>query len=113
MARKKNNKFAEVVVAGTAITGAALGAAAVLLSDKKNQQRIKETITQVTNQATSLGKSIKETVDKYRNSAPKKLVGKSVMKKTAKKIAAKTPAVEKVVVKKTQAKKSSSKKSSK
>jgi CRISPR/Cas system-associated protein Cas5 (RAMP superfamily) len=82
MARKKNNKIAEVVVAGTAITGAALGAAAVLLSDKKNQQKIKKTIINATDKAVVIGKSIKNKVEKHNSRISKKRVTRKAVRKT-------------------------------
>jgi len=86
--RKKNKKsLGEAVAVGSALAGAALGAAAVLLSDKKNQEKIKKTIDEFSRDASKLGKTVKEKVEEFKKASKKeekKPVKKiKVVKKTA------------------------------
>lgn len=98
MAQKKVTTFAEVVAAGAAITGAALGAAAVALSDKKNQQKVKKVINNISDQASEFGKSLKKKVDEYTNKNDSKK-GVAQQPLPAKKPAVKRPAAKKAPVK--------------
>lgn len=77
--KKKNKSFGEVIAVGSALAGAALGAAAVLLSDKKNQDKIKKTVDDISSEAVKIGKSVKKKVDEFSNlgaSSAKKPVSK-------------------------------------
>jgi len=56
----------EAVAVGSAIAGAALGAAAVYLSDKKNQEKIKKTIDEVSDEAVKIGKNIRKKAEEYK-----------------------------------------------
>lgn len=78
--KKKNKTFGEAVVAGSAIAGAALGAAAVFLSDKKNQEKIKKTVDEVSEEAVKIGKNVKKKVEEFTKNAAKK--EEKVVKKT-------------------------------
>lgn len=60
MSKKKNSSLGTAIAAGSALVGAALGAAAVLLSDKKNQDKIKNTVDEVAKDAVVLGKNLKK-----------------------------------------------------
>lgn len=60
---KKKNSLGDALVVGTALAGAALGAAAVMLSDKKNQEKIKKTVDGISDEAVKLGKNIKKKAD--------------------------------------------------
>ena len=97
--KKKNTSFGGAVAAGTALAGAALGAAAVMFSDKKNQEKIKKTIDELTNEAVVIGKNIKKKADEFTKTKENKeeiKKVKSVVKKAAKKIVKKsTPASKK------------------
>lgn len=85
---KKNTKsFGGAVAAGSALAGAALGAAAVVLSDKKNQQKIKRTIDDISHDAVQLGKDIKKKADTFRKGTKK--VEKKVERKATKKASSK------------------------
>lgn len=69
----KNKKtIGGVLAAGAALTGAALGAAAVMLSDKKNQAKIKNTIDEISHDAVELGKSIKNKAETLAKNSQKK-----------------------------------------
>lgn len=69
----KNKKtIGEAVVVGATLAGAALGAAAVMLSDKKNQKKIKKTVDDISNEAVKLSKTVKNKVEKYINTATDK-----------------------------------------
>lgn len=83
--KKKNKSLGEAVAVGSALAGAALGAAAVLLSDKKNQEKLKKSIDEFSEEAVALGKSVKKKVDEMRNRKEEKKVVKKVkvVKKTA------------------------------
>jgi len=88
--KKKNKSFGGVVAAGTALAGAALGAAAVMFSDKKNQEKIKKTVNEVSCDAVKIGKTLKQKAEDF----TKKTIKSE--KKTAKKIVKKsTPASKK------------------
>ncbi len=63
--KKKNTSFGEAIAIGAALTGAALGAAAVVLSDKKNQAKIKKTVDDLSDEAVKIGKSVKSKVDEF------------------------------------------------
>lgn len=63
--KKKNTSFGEAIAIGAALTGAALGAAAVMLSDKKNQEKIKKTVDDLSDEAVKIGKSVKSKVDEF------------------------------------------------
>lgn len=84
---KKNKKsLGEAVAVGSALAGAALGAAAVLLSDKKNQEKIKKTIDEFSRDASKLGKTVKKKVEEFKKTTKneRKAVKKiKVVKKTA------------------------------
>lgn len=75
--KKKNNSLGGVLAAGSALAGAALGAAAVMLSDKKNQEKIKKTIDDISHEAVVIGKNIKKKADEF-TKATKKKKGKVV-----------------------------------
>jgi ribulose kinase len=85
--KKKNKSLGEAVAVGSALVGAALGAAAVLLSDKKNQEKLKKTIDEFSEDAATLGKTVKKKVEEFRKTTQKeekKVVKKvKVVKKTA------------------------------
>lgn len=96
--KKKNKSFGEAVAVGSALAGAALGAAAVVLSDKKNQQKLKKTIDGLSHDAVQLGRDIKKKADEFRKPAkptatvkPASTVKKTI-KKTIKKSSPKIPA---------------------
>lgn len=89
MLKKKNKSIGEVVAVGSAIAGAALGAAAVMLSDEKNQKKIKKTIDGISQDAVALGKNIKKRADEFKNSAKKE---EKDIKKAVKKATKKAPA---------------------
>lgn len=85
---KKNKSFGQAVAAGSALAGAALGAAAVILSDKKNQAKIKKTVDDISHEAVVIGKKIKKKADEFNKKNKKKKnekVVKPVVKKTVKK----------------------------
>lgn len=79
--KKKKKSFGEAVAVGSAIAGAALGAAAVYLSDKKNQEKLKKTIDEVTEETVKIGKSIKKKADELSKNAQKE--EKKVVKKVS------------------------------
>ena len=108
--KKKNKSFGEAIAVGSALAGAALGAAAVMLSDKKNQAKIKKTVDGMSKDAMEMGKNIKKEAEKFMQSAKKeeKKIEKTVAKATAKPVAKK--AAVKKVVKKAPAKKTPAKK---
>ncbi|MDO8269091.1 MAG: hypothetical protein Q7T54_00265 [Candidatus Levybacteria bacterium] len=90
---KKNKSFGEAIAVGSALAGAALGAAAVLLSDKKNQDKIKKTVDDLSDEAVKIGKSVKKKVEEFTNTEAKpakKEVKKAV--KIVKKAVDPTPA---------------------
>lgn len=66
MHKKKKQSMGEAVAVGSAIAGAALGAAAVYLSDKKNQEKIKKTIDEVSDEAVKIGKNIRKKAEEYK-----------------------------------------------
>lgn len=78
--KKKNKSFGEAVAVGSALAGAALGAAAVLLSDKKNQEKLRKTIDEFSHEAVVLGKSVKKKVNEFKKTTQKD------EKKTVKKV---------------------------
>lgn len=82
--RKKNKSFGGAVAVGTAIAGAALGAAAVVLSDKRNQKKIKKTIDEISHDAQEFGRNIKKKADEFTKNANKneKKAKKTVAKKS-------------------------------
>lgn len=69
---KRKKTIGEAVVVGATLAGAALGAAAVMLSDKKNQKKIKKTVDDLSNEAVELGKTVKKKVEEYINTPPVK-----------------------------------------
>lgn len=84
---KKKKTIGEAVVVGATLAGAALGAAAVMLSDKKNQKKIKKTVDDISSEAVELGKTVKKKVEQYINTASdeqKSKVKKATPKKTQK-----------------------------
>lgn len=90
MGKKNKKSLGEAVAVGSALAGAALGAAAVLLSDKKNQEKIKKTIEEFSHDAAELGKTVKKKVEELKKTA-KKEEKKPVKKvKVVKKSAAKS-----------------------
>lgn len=93
--KKKNKSFGEALAVGSALAGAALGAAAVILSDKKNQEKIKKTVDDLSDEAVKIGKSVKSKVDEF-------------AKKTSTKVTAKKAPAKKATVKKTSVKKARS-----
>lgn len=96
--KKKNKSFGDVVAVGSALAGAALGAAAVMLSDKKNQEKIKKTIDGISHDAVVIGKKIKKKADEFAKKTEKseKEIVMPVIKTTAKKV---VPIVKKTVKK--------------
>lgn len=96
---KKKKTIGEAVVVGATIAGAALGAAAVMLSDKKNQKKIKKTVDEISKEALELGKNVKKKVEEYVNTKPAKSE-KPKSKKPVKKTKAADPAPAKVYTKK-------------
>lgn len=89
---KKKRSIGEAVAVGSALAGAALGAAAVILSDKKNQKKIKKTIDGISHDAVVLGKNIKKRAVEFKTTAKK---NEKTVSKAAK------PAVKKAVKKAT------------
>lgn len=83
--KKKNKTLGEALVVGSAIAGAALGAAAVFLSDKKNQDKIKKTVDEVSDEAVKIGKSVKKKVEELTNSKPEIVKKATTVKKVVKK----------------------------
>lgn len=79
--KKKKKSFGEAVAVGSAIAGAALGAAAVYLSDKRNQEKLKKTIDEVTDETVKIGKNIKKKAEELRKNA--KMEEKIVVKKVS------------------------------
>lgn len=91
MKRKNKNKtLGEAVVVGAAITGAAIGAAAVILSDKKNQKKIQKTVDEISHDAVKLGKNIKKRAEEFKKTVQDKKNAKLVVKETLKKASSKT-----------------------
>ncbi len=84
---KRKKTIGEAVVVGATLAGAALGAAAVLLSDKKNQKKIKKTVDEISSEAVELGKNVKKKMDEFVNPP----VAKKNTKKTKPKSAEPTP----------------------
>lgn len=70
---KKKSSIGEALVVGSAIAGAALGAAAVFLSDKKNQEKIKKTVDDVSDEAIKIGKNVKKKVDEITKNTKKEV----------------------------------------
>jgi len=85
--KKKNKSIGQAVAVGSALAGAALGAAAVILSDKKNQEKIKKTIDEISHDAVKMGKNIKRKADEFTKNTTKNQ--KQTVKKVVKKAAAK------------------------
>ena len=99
--KKKNTSFGGAVAAGTALAGAALGAAAVMFSDKKNQEKIKKTIDELTNEAVVIGKNIKKKADEFaKTKENKEETAMPVVKTTAKKVKSVVKKAAKKIVKK-------------
>ncbi len=71
MGKKKKQTVGEAVAVGSAIAGAALGAAAVYLSNKKNQEKIKKTIDEVSDEAVKIGMTVKKKVEEFAGSQSK------------------------------------------
>ena len=71
MGKKKNQSVGDAVAVGTAIAGAALGAAAIYLSNKKNQEKIKKTIDEVSDEAVKIGRTVKKKVEEFAGSKEK------------------------------------------
>lgn len=101
--KKKKNSLGEAVVVGSALAGAALGAAAVMLSDKKNQAKIRKTVDDISDEAVKIGKTLKEkasTVVKAmadKEETVEKKVKKEVVKKVEKEVLKKaSPTVKKI-----------------
>ena len=93
--KKKNKSFGQAVAAGSALAGAALGAAAVILSDKKNQAKIKKTVDDISHEAIVIGKRIKKKADEFTKNSKKKKTGKVVRSASSgqvKKVVNKAPA---------------------
>lgn len=84
--KKKKKSFGGIVAAGTALAGAALGVTAAILSSKKNQDKIKKTVDEVSHGAVVIGKNIKEKADKFKKNSQKseKEIKKVVAKKPTK-----------------------------
>lgn len=80
---KKKNSFGDIAAVGSALVGAALGAAAVLLTDKKNQEKLKKTVDEVTSESVKIGKSIKKRAEELTKDTIKNT---KATKKPAKKI---------------------------
>lgn len=98
--KKKNKSFGEAVAVGSALAGAALGAAAVMFSDKKNQEKIKKTIDGISREAVVIGKNIKKKAAEFTKSTQK---NEKQMEKTVKKVIKKEavkPSVKKNIKKK-------------
>lgn len=89
--KKKNRSFGGAVAAGSALAGAALGAAAVVLSDKKNQEKIKKTIDDISHDAVVMGKSLKKKAGELRNAAQKNKKKTKKAVKPVSKVPAKAP----------------------
>lgn len=91
--KKKDKSLGDAVVVGSALAGAALGAAAVMLSDKKNQEKIKKTVDGISQEAVALGKNIKKKATDLARKR-KKTARKPVRKiKVRKKVTKKSPSV--------------------
>jgi len=88
MGKKKKQSVGEAVAVGSAIAGAALGAAAVYLSNKKNQDKIKKTIDEVSDEAVKIGKSVKKKVEEFAGTVTKEQKTKKTSKPAAKKTVA-------------------------
>jgi len=91
---KKKKTFGEILAVGAALGGAALGAAAVALSNKKNQAKIKKTVDEVSQDAVKFGKSLKQKAESFQKT---KIVGK---KTVAKKAVSKAPVKKSTTTKK-------------
>lgn len=81
---KKKKSLGDAVVVGSALAGAALGAAAVILSDKKNQEKIKKTVDEISNEAIIIGKKIKDKAEEFTKSSQKKAKSTPVKAKVKK-----------------------------
>jgi len=75
---KNKKSFGEAVAVGSALAGAALGAAAVFLSDKKNQEKIKKTVDDVSEEAVKIGKTVKKKVEEMTKNSKKATVKKTI-----------------------------------
>lgn len=88
--KKKKQSIGQAIALGSAAAGAVLGAAAVLLSDKKNQEKIKKVVDEISSEAVKFGKSVKNKTQEYTKSTEKeekkaeKVVGKAVKNATPK-----------------------------
>ena len=76
--KKRKKSFGQAVAAGSALAGAALGAAAVILSDKKNQEKIKKTVDDISREAVVIGKKIKKKADEFTKKNKKNKTKKAV-----------------------------------
>lgn len=85
MGKKKKQSVGEAVAVGSAIAGAALGAAAVYLSNKKNQEKIKKTIDEVSDEAVKIGMTVKKKVEEFAGSQGKAKKTTKASKPTTKK----------------------------
>ncbi|OIP57723.1 MAG: hypothetical protein COX79_00725 [Candidatus Levybacteria bacterium CG_4_10_14_0_2_um_filter_36_16] len=83
--RKKNKSLGGVIAAGSALAGAALGAAAVILSDKKNQEKIKKTVDDISREAVVIGKNIKKKAEEFTKTPVSPVSKTPVKKKTSRK----------------------------
>jgi hypothetical protein len=92
---KQKKTLGDMAAVGSALAGAALGAAAVLLTDKKNQKKLEKTIDEVSKESVKIGKNLKKKAEE--------LAGFS--KREAKITKKKTIPVKRVVKKKTTTKK--------
>jgi len=90
MGKKKKQSVGEAVAVGSAIAGAALGAAAVYLSNKKNQDKIKKTIDEVSDEAVKIGRNVKKKVEEFAGTVTKEQNTKKTAKPAAKKTSATT-----------------------
>lgn len=95
--KKKTKSFGGAVAAGSALAGAALGAAAVVLSDKKNQAKIKKTIDDVSHEAIVMGKKLKKKAEELKAATQKnkKKTARQAPRKSSKKTGIKKPVVKK------------------
>lgn len=85
--KNKNKSFEKAVAVGSALAGAALGAAAIILSDKKNQEKIKKTIGEISHDAVEIGKNMKKKTDEFTKNTNK---SKKKTEKTVKRVVKKT-----------------------
>lgn len=69
----KRNAGKAAMIVGSTLAGVVIGSTAVLLSDKKNQEKFKKTLSEVSKKASSLGKTISKKADEYTDDIEKQL----------------------------------------